>query len=282
MNYTDTEQLATGMIIIMVLMTFFCICTDVYLTGHVQSAANQRRMLIGFSGLKGAGKDTAADQLKRYGFRKASFAGLLKDIVSAAFSWDRTILEGATADARAARKQVDAFWAHKLDAPEFTPVKALQTWGTDLVRRHFDSDFWIHALFRRIDLGFFGRRVAITDVRFSNEAAEIYQHGGFICHLERGRLPLWYRQLKAYYHYRYVAGAGDRPPIPAWFAQILADEDEGRTCDMNQVYAQFPDMPHESEWRSLEFVYKHRCPIVINDGNVQDLLRQLQLHIVDA
>ena len=272
---TAADDTATMIIIMMGLASVFCLCIDVCLTNRAQDLMPRSEMLVGFSGLKGAGKDTAAKQLTPYGFKQASFAGLLKDIVSMAFSWDRCMLEGATLTSRAKRKRRDSFWASTLNDPSLTPVKALQVWGTNLVRNTFHPDFWVHALFRRIECGNFGSRVAITDVRFSNAAAAIYRRGGVVIHIERGTVPEGYRQLEAYYEYHYVTGAGDCPPVPEWFAQMLATEDEGKTCDMDRLQEQFPGMPHESEWRSLEFVYRHRCPIIKNNGSEQALKRKI-------
>ena len=46
-------------------------------------------MIIGFVGLIGSGKDTAADYLvNSYEFRRDSFAATLKDAVAAIFGWD--------------------------------------------------------------------------------------------------------------------------------------------------------------------------------------------------
>ena len=53
--------------------------------------------IIGFSGLAGSGKDTAADYLiNTYGdcFRKLSFGDAVKDIAAVAFGWDRKLLQG--------------------------------------------------------------------------------------------------------------------------------------------------------------------------------------------
>ena len=45
-------------------------------------------MIIGITGLISSGKDTAADYLIRFhGFKKLSYAGPLKDCVSAIFGW---------------------------------------------------------------------------------------------------------------------------------------------------------------------------------------------------
>jgi hypothetical protein len=79
-------------------------------------AKTNNSKIIGIVGFIGAGKDTAADYLVNFHeYRRESFAGTLKDAVSAVFGWDRTLLEGRTKEAREWREQVDPWWAHRLD-----------------------------------------------------------------------------------------------------------------------------------------------------------------------
>ena len=149
-------------------------------------------MIIGFVGLIGSGKDTAADYLVNFhGFRRDSFATTLKDAVSAVFGWDRLMLEGRTAESRAWREQVDLWWAQRLDMPHLTPRWILQHWGTDVLRNHFNDDIWIasleHKLQRSTD------NVVISDVRFPNEIKAIRRAGGYIYWIQRGELPPWYQ-----------------------------------------------------------------------------------------
>ena len=83
-------------------------------------------MIIGFVGLIGSGKDTAADYLvNNRGFKRDSFAAPLKDAVANVFGWDRQLLEGATAESRHWREQTDLWWASRLGIPSIiAPVPA--------------------------------------------------------------------------------------------------------------------------------------------------------------
>ena len=148
-------------------------------------------MIIGICGFIGSGKDTAADYLVGFhGFRRDSFAGTLKDAVSAVFGWDRELIEGRTPEARAWREQVDAWWAERLQMPHLTPRWILQYWGTEVCREHFHDDIWIAALESRL-----ARRAdhtVISDVRFPNEIKAIKQQGGRIVWVQRGVIPHWY------------------------------------------------------------------------------------------
>lgn len=239
---------------------------SVALLSTVRAFLHSRRskIVIGFCGLKGAGKDTSAYVLARYGFKKASFAGLLKDIVGVAFGWNREMLEGTTEKARVVRKKVDGQWAATLGMPDFTPVRALQIFGTDLIRNHFCAAFWALSLFKNVDEGAFGKRVAVTDVRFPNEAAMVTKRGGVVVRLERGVMPEWYTQIRAA-----LNGAGRGPE---WYERIVTNGE-----NVEDVKEDFPEMPHESEWRSVgceDFV-------VSNNGSTNELRVSLVKELLD-
>ena len=140
-------------------------------------------MKIGFCGVAGSGKDTAATFT---GLPKYSFAGVLKDVCSTLFSWDRDALEGDTAESRQWRETVDPWWAEKLDIPKFTPRYALQYLGTDVLRNHFHSDIWILALERKLPESF-----VISDVRFENEIQILNSLGVHLVEIVKD-VPPWY------------------------------------------------------------------------------------------
>jgi hypothetical protein len=148
-------------------------------------------MIIGFVGLIGAGKDTAADYLVNfYGFRRDSFANTLKDAVANVFGWDRTLLEGRTKEAREWREQVDPWWAERLGMPKLTPRWILQYWGTDVCRIAFHDDIWIASLENKMRKT--KDNIVISDVRFPNEITAIHNAGGIVVRVKRGEDPDWY------------------------------------------------------------------------------------------
>ena len=148
-------------------------------------------MIIGICGFIGSGKDTAADYLVGFhGFRRDSFAGTLKDAVSAVFGWDRELIEGRTPEARMWREQVDPWWAERLGMPHLTPRWILQYWGTEVCRNAFHDDIWIAALQARLAKR--SDHTVISDVRFPNEIKAIKEQGGKIVWIKRGELPAWY------------------------------------------------------------------------------------------
>ena len=149
-------------------------------------------MIIGFVGFIGSGKDTAADYLvNTHGFRRDSFANTLKDAVANVFGWDRTLLEGRTAEAREWREQVDSWWATRLRMPNLTPRLMLQLWGTDVCRVHFHDDIWIASLENKMRKT--GDNIVISDVRFPNEIKAIHNAGGKVVRIQRGENPEWYQ-----------------------------------------------------------------------------------------
>ena len=148
-------------------------------------------MIIGIAGFQGSGKDTIADYLQNiYGFKRDSFAGTLKDAVSAVFGWDRELLEGRTKESRAWREQVDAWWSERLNMPNLTPRYVLQIWGTEVARKSFHDDTWIASLENKLRKT--NNDIVISDVRFPNEILAIKRAGGVVIRVTRGPEPEWY------------------------------------------------------------------------------------------
>jgi len=149
-------------------------------------------MIIGFVGLIGSGKDTAADHLvTAWDFKRDSFANTLKDAVSNIFHWDRELLQGQTAESRAWREEVDDWWAERLGIPHLTPRWVLQFFGTDVCRDNFSNDIWVASLERKLMNT--THNTVISDVRFANEIWAIKNAGGSIIRLQRGALPYWWQ-----------------------------------------------------------------------------------------
>ena len=154
-------------------------------------------MIIGFVGLIGAGKDTAADYLvNTHGFRRDSFANTLKDAIAHVFGWDRTLLEGRTKEAREWREQVDPWWSKRLKMPKLTPRWILQHWGTDVCRVAFHDDIWIASLENKMRKT--ADNIVISDVRFPNEIKAIHNAGGTVVRVQRGLDPEWYEAALSY------------------------------------------------------------------------------------
>jgi hypothetical protein len=150
--------------------------------------------VIALCGFEGSGKNMVADYMvAHHGFIQRSFAYNLKKAVAAIFCWDIELLEGITQESRVWREQVDNYWSDKLNIPSLTPRKVLQIVGTDIFREHFNTDIWLHSLFRQIQLDVAaGNRVVITDCRFPNEIKGLKSIDCLLCRVTReAATPNW-------------------------------------------------------------------------------------------
>lgn len=153
------------------------------------------RKIIALTGLKGSGKDTTADYIiQNYpNWEKDSFAGTLKDAVSAIFGWDRKMLAGETVQDRAWREEPDDYWSSRLGY-DVTPRSILQKFGTNILRDHFSKNIWIYSLEHKLMNT--DKNVIITDCRFKNEVDALKDLGALFIRLERDPLPSWFRECE--------------------------------------------------------------------------------------
>ena len=138
--------------------------------------------LIGFCGLKGSGKDTAAGPFLHAGWQKVAFAQTLKDMV-------HVLLR--------ARGCHDPERYTDGDRKEFatpylmnrTARHVMQTLGTEFGRDQVHPDLWIDTWRIKVsDLLEAGEGVVVTDIRFQNEADAIKKLGGRVFRVVRPRL----------------------------------------------------------------------------------------------
>jgi hypothetical protein len=149
--------------------------------------------IVAFCGFIGSGKDTCADYLiKNHGFVKLSFAGILKDILSIIFGWDRIMLDGLNNEDRKWRETIDTWWAEKLKIENFSPRYAMRFIGTDLFRNCFNKDLWTISVERSLSKY---KKVVITDCRFPNEINMLQKYNTVLIHVIRN-LPHWYDDYK--------------------------------------------------------------------------------------
>ena len=203
--------------------------------------------IVGITGFISSGKDTAADYLcKHHGFKKLSFAGTLKDAVSAVFGWDRNLVDGTTEESRAWREDVDEWWAKRLDIPHLTPRWVLQQWGTEVCRVNFHNDIWVASVenqLRKIT-----HNVVLTDCRFINEVNAIKNAGGTTVRIERGARPAWYQHAILF---------NQGPDTPGWSIAKQRLESLGA---------------HASEYSSVGLDYDL---VIENNGTIEDLQRKI-------
>lgn len=140
----------------------------------------QNLNIVGITGFKRSGKDTAGSILLENGYIKYSFAGPLKKACQEIFMFDYEQTEGSK------KEDLDNRW-------NTTPRKVFQRFGTEIFRNNLklmlpelenlDENFWIY----RFKLWYQQQiknnpnlKVVVTDVRFPNEADIIKELGGII------------------------------------------------------------------------------------------------------
>lgn len=191
-------------------------------------------MIISISGLIGSGKDSIADYLvNHHGFRRESWAGTLKDAISAIFGWDRTLIEGKTSESRKWRELPDKWWSERLSM-NVTPRNILQQWGTEVCRNSYHDAIWIasleHKLLKTND------DIVISDSRFQNELDSVKRLGGITIRVTRGESPTWVNEYL----------------------------EHGKTIEWTEKY---PNV-HASEYSSVGCEYDY---IVENNGSIDQL-----------
>lgn len=134
------------------------------------------KLIIGFTGKAGAGKDTAANVLvEHYGFHQVAFADPMRAMMEA-------LLEPAGLEEYMKRDLKEA------TIPELgvSYRHMMQTLGTEW-GRGLGSDFWIRLAGARIysSRASLINRWVISDVRFPNEAEWIQARGGRVIHIAR-------------------------------------------------------------------------------------------------
>lgn len=130
--------------------------------------------IIGFHGIAGAGKDTAAAALKESEKNTDvfAFAGPLKEACKILFNFSHEQLHDGFL------KEVhDERW-------DRSPRQILQWLGTDILRNHINQDFFVLNMKQRIDASK-ADYVIISDVRFDNEAEFIRSIGGKVIKITR-------------------------------------------------------------------------------------------------
>ena len=167
-------------------------------------------MIIGFSGKRRSGKDTAANILiKEFGFKRMSLADSLKEICSDAFEIDlsyfhddnlkdkpfdrpvkirhiniNNIVEelsnrniGVPSNVKTAMESVG------LGKIMSSPRHLLQFVGTDIIRNNVDPNVWIKIFTEKLKNT--SANVACADLRFSNERLSLRSIGAKIYLVER-------------------------------------------------------------------------------------------------
>lgn len=160
-------------------------------------------MIVGFSGCKGSGKDTAASFLiKELGYERRGFADKLKEAVSNLFDIPLQWVDefknnlGYTIDLVEVHINVcdspiqnpgggkQIYVERKADREYvYTWREFLQRFGTEMGRQTFGSSFWVDQVLPKDERPI--KNIVLPDVRFDNEAMRIIQLGGRVYEILR-------------------------------------------------------------------------------------------------
>jgi hypothetical protein len=137
------------------------------------------RVIIGFAGYAGSGKDEAAKALVEMGWRRDAFADRMKDFLLAV---DPIIPSPIGLSGHRLSHLVRA-WGWDDMKRAFPEVRELlQRLGTEAGRRLLGEDLWVDALFRDY---WPDENMVISDVRFPNELTAIQLRGGVVLRVRR-------------------------------------------------------------------------------------------------
>lgn len=140
--------------------------------------------IIGLTGFKRTGKDTAAEVIaKMLGYDRVQFAGPLKEMLRTLLRYQGVSEAGIEACVEGDLKEAPA--------PVLggkTPRLAMQTLGTEWGRQTLSDTIWVDTALGRA--GDAENGALITDVRFLNEAEAVKAAGGVIIRIERAEVGL--------------------------------------------------------------------------------------------
>ena len=134
--------------------------------------------LIGLAGLKGAGKDTAAEWLCFHGyFERIALADPIKDGLAAMLGLNAYTFSEPTL------KETVIDWLG------CTPRHLMQTLGTEWGQRYVSRDIWTRIAQHKIDtnnrMGDAAPPIVVTDIRFAHEVEWLRGQGGQLWHIVR-------------------------------------------------------------------------------------------------
>lgn len=134
--------------------------------------------VVGFAGIKGSGKDTAASVLIETGYEQVRFADGLKDMLRALLRY-----RGVSGDMIERYVEGDLKEEPCAALNGRTMRHAMQTLGTDWGRKMIHEDLWADATADQVARR--GGRVVVTDVRMPNEAVALRRMGAAIILIDR-------------------------------------------------------------------------------------------------
>lgn len=194
----------------------------------------EEKTIVGFSGKKRCGKDTAGDALASMGYETVSLASPIKKSAKYVFQFTESHVNGSK------KGEFDEFWG-------FTPRWAMQMIGTELFRDQIDEDVWIKSLLARIDESNLDK-FAITDVRFPNEIEHIHRAGGEVVYIRRPENHPEYDSFK-----KWIAKQGGFVRgVASFFTDFEAKYHWSELALDDHPVSQVPDLLNDADKASYE------------------------------
>lgn len=134
---------------------------------------------IGLHGFAGAGKDTVAKILEKYGYTRVAFGDKLRE---ALYVLNPLVEEGYGGVEYRVQYLVDKYgWdSVKRNSPEVR--RLLQVLGTEVGREMIDQNVWVNSVFKALEED---KKYVFTDVRFVNEHQAIDSRLGLLVKIDR-------------------------------------------------------------------------------------------------
>jgi len=141
-------------------------------------------MILGLNGLKGSGKDTVAAYLiKEYGFERRAFADPVKKSLAGLFGVPYHKIDVYKNDPGIWVELTNGGNERLMNLP-LTFREFIQRFATEAHRDVFGQDFWLDYTMPK-NAFYSGRKIVVTDVRFSNEAKRVHDCGGSVIRIDR-------------------------------------------------------------------------------------------------
>jgi hypothetical protein len=144
-----------------------------------------KKIIVGFIGISGSGKDTASDYLvNHFNFNKMSLATPVKKMAQECFLLTDEQCWGKQ------KEDIDERWG-------CSPREMFQTIGTEIgqyllpdlipsLKNKFQSkSLWVHHLYERIDKLKDAQYIVIADVRFKHEVDALLERGAYLFKITR-------------------------------------------------------------------------------------------------
>jgi dephospho-CoA kinase len=134
---------------------------------------------IGLHGFAGAGKDTVAEILEKYGYTRVAFGDKLRE---ALYVLNPVILFDGDGNELRLRDIVDDIGWDDAKRKYEEIRRMLQVLGTEVGREMIDQNVWVNSVFKSLEED---KKYVFTDVRFINEHQAIDSRLGLLVKIDR-------------------------------------------------------------------------------------------------